>query len=108
MTKYNFQVQNFFLSEVRQKHKPVEILLDSGSIVRGRITNYDQFSVTLTFSGKSEIIYKSSILYIKVLPKKKKKKKKIDANIITSTKNQSSIKPQINSKNIKISVNKKI
>ncbi len=72
MSQYKSQIQNMFLSMVRKKHQPVEVVLNTGTTLRGKVKGYDQFSLTLTFKDKSEVIYKSAILYITALPKRKR------------------------------------
>ncbi|MBF0547777.1 MAG: RNA chaperone Hfq [Candidatus Riflebacteria bacterium] len=71
MPQYNSQVQNLFLSDVRKKHQPVEVILNTGTSLRGKIKAFDQYSISLSFKEQVEVIYKSAILYIKVLPRKK-------------------------------------
>ncbi|MBF0405744.1 MAG: RNA chaperone Hfq [Candidatus Riflebacteria bacterium] len=71
MTQYNSKVQNMFLSEVRKKHKSIEVILNTGTSLRGKLLAYDQYSISLSFKDQNEVIYKSAILYIKVLPKKR-------------------------------------
>lgn len=68
MSKYKSQIQNLYLSGVRKRHQPVEVVLDTGTTLRGKIRGYDQFSITLSFREKVEVIYKSAILYISTLP----------------------------------------
>ena len=68
MSQYKSQVQNQFLSEARKKHLKVEVILETGTVLRGKIKAYDQFSISLTFKDKVEIIYKSSIIYIAAMP----------------------------------------
>ena len=72
MSQYKSQVQNQFLSFVRKRHTPIEIVLNTGTTLRGKLKGYDQFSVTLTFKDKVEVIYKSAILYISALPQRQK------------------------------------
>ncbi|NLI75468.1 MAG: hypothetical protein GX442_03370 [Candidatus Riflebacteria bacterium] len=72
MSQYKSQIQNMFLSMVRKKHQPVEVILNTGTTLRGKVKGYDQFSITLIFKDKSEVIYKSAILYITALPKRKR------------------------------------
>ena len=70
MSQYKSQIQNLFLSMVRKRHQPVEVVLNTGTTLRGKIKGYDQFSITITFKDKAEVVYKSAILYITALPKK--------------------------------------
>ena len=68
MSQYKSQVQNQFLSQARKRHLKVEVILETGTVLRGKLKAYDQFSVSLSFKDKVEIVYKSSIIYISVLP----------------------------------------
>jgi len=68
MSQYKSQIQNMFLSQARKKHQKVEMVLETGTVLRGKLKAYDQFSVTLGFKDQSEVIYKSSIIYITILP----------------------------------------
>ncbi|MBU1107462.1 MAG: RNA chaperone Hfq [Candidatus Riflebacteria bacterium] len=68
MSQYKSQVQNQFLSQARKKHMKVEVILETGSVLRGKLKAYDQFSISLAFKDKVEIVYKSSIIYICALP----------------------------------------
>lgn len=70
MSEYRSQIQNLFLSVVRKRHQPVEVVLDTGTCLRGIIKGFDQFSITIGFHDKLEVIYKSAILYITAMPKK--------------------------------------
>ncbi len=67
MSQYKSQIQNLFLSTVRKKHIPVEVVMNTGTSLRGKVKGYDQFSITLTFKGKVEVVYKSAILFISAL-----------------------------------------
>ena len=68
MSQYKSQVQNQFLSQARKRHLKVEVILETGTVLRGKLKAYDQFSISLSFKDKVEIVYKSSIIYISVLP----------------------------------------
>lgn len=68
MSQYKSQVQNQFLSQARKRHLKVEVILETGTVLRGKLKAYDQFSISLSFKDKVEIIYKSSIIYISALP----------------------------------------
>ena len=70
MSQYQSQVQNMFLSSCRKRHQPVEVTLNTGTSLRGKIKGFDQFSISLSFRDKVEVIYKSAILIITVLPRK--------------------------------------
>ncbi|HOY69178.1 MAG TPA: RNA chaperone Hfq [Candidatus Ozemobacteraceae bacterium] len=70
MTQYKSQIQNLFLSMCRKKHQPCEVVLNTGTTLRGKVKSYDQFSITLIFKDKIEVIYKSAILFITALQRK--------------------------------------
>ncbi|MDN5279430.1 MAG: Hfq protein [Clostridiales bacterium] len=70
MSQYKSQVQNQFLSAARKKHLKVEVILETGTVLRGKIQAYDQFSISLSFKDKVEIVYKSSIIYISMMPQR--------------------------------------
>ena len=70
MSQYKSQIQNHFLSSARKKHLPVEVILNTGTSLRGKIKGYDQFSISLSFKEKVEVIYKSSILIVSLLARK--------------------------------------
>ncbi|MBF0501091.1 MAG: RNA chaperone Hfq [Candidatus Riflebacteria bacterium] len=72
MSQYKSQTQNMFLSSVRKRHQPVEVVLNTGTSLRGKIKGFDQFSISLVFREKVEVIYKSAILFITVLPRKQR------------------------------------
>lgn len=74
MSQYDSKVQNLFLSQLRKKHQKVEIVLETGNVLRGKLKAYDQFSVTLSFKDQVEIVYKSSIIYITAIPSLPEKK----------------------------------
>jgi len=71
MSQYKSQIQNLFLSMCRKKHQPCEVVLNTGTTLRGKVKSYDQFSVTLTFKDKVEVIYKSAILFITAMQRKR-------------------------------------
>jgi RNA chaperone Hfq len=73
MSQYKSQIQNQFLSAARKKHLKVEVILETGTVLRGKIRAYDQFSISLSFRDKVEIIYKSSIIYIAIMPSRMRK-----------------------------------
>ena len=68
MSKYKSQIQNQFLSLARKKHTKVEVILETGTVLRGKLKAYDQFSISLAFKDKVEVVYKSSIIYIAIMP----------------------------------------
>ncbi len=70
MSQYKSQVQNQFLSVARKKHLKVEVILETGTVIRGKVQAYDQFSISISFKDKVEVVYKSSIIYISALPQR--------------------------------------
>lgn len=68
MSQYKSQVQNQFLSQARKRHLKVEVILETGTVLRGKLKAYDQFSISLAYKDKVEIVYKSSIIYIYAMP----------------------------------------
>ena len=54
----------------RKKHTKVEIILETGTVLRGKLKAYDQFSISLSFKDKIEVIYKSAIIYIAIMPQR--------------------------------------
>ena len=64
MAQYRSQLQNQFLSDVRKRRQAVEIVLETGNVLKGRVKSYDRFSVTLVYKGQTEVVYKSAIIYI--------------------------------------------
>ena len=72
MTQYKSQIQNLFLSMCRKKHQPCEVVLNTGTTLRGKLKSYDQFSITLSFKDKIEVIYKSAILFITAMQRKQR------------------------------------
>lgn len=68
MSQYKSQVQNQFLSQARKKHMRVEVILETGSVLRGKLKAYDQYSISISFKDKVEIVYKSSVIYICAMP----------------------------------------
>lgn len=71
MSQYKSQVQNLFLSDARKRHKKVEVVLETGTVLKGKIKAYDQFSISLNNRDKTEVIYKSSIIYISAMPQRR-------------------------------------
>lgn len=68
MSQYKSQVQNQFLSQARKRHLKVEVILETGTVLRGKLKAYDQYSISLSYKDKVEIVYKSSIIYIFAMP----------------------------------------
>ena len=60
MTK-NPNLQDVFLSSARRGEIPVTVFLVNGFQMRGTITGFDPFTVTVSAEGKQSLIYKHAI-----------------------------------------------
>ena len=58
-------IQNFFLENIKESKKVVEIHLINGIILKCKILNIDNFSLLVDLNNKKTLIYKHSIAYIK-------------------------------------------
>ena len=58
-TKAN--LQDMFLLRARRDRVPVTLFLMNGFQMRGVITGYDAFVVTLDSDGKQQVVYKHAI-----------------------------------------------
>ena len=58
-------IQNFFLENLKESKKVVEIHLINGIILKCKILNIDNFSLLVDLNNKKTLIYKHSIAYIK-------------------------------------------
>lgn len=54
-------LQDVFLTAARRSETPVTAFLINGFQMRGIITGFDAFTVTLTAEGKQNLIYKHAI-----------------------------------------------
>ena len=54
-------LQNVFLEHVRSNSVPVTIFLVNGVKLQGSITYFDTYSIELTRTGHSQIIYKQAV-----------------------------------------------
>ena len=54
-------LQDLFLLSVRRSRTPVTVFLVNGFQMRGNITGFDSFSVTLESDGRQQMIYKHAI-----------------------------------------------
>lgn len=55
------ELQDLFLTRVRQAQEPVTLFLMNGFQMRGKITGFDSFIVVLDTEGKQQVIYKHAI-----------------------------------------------
>ncbi|MCQ2418432.1 MAG: RNA chaperone Hfq [Clostridia bacterium] len=61
MTIATETLQDQFLNEVRKEHTVTTIFLMNGFQLKGVITGYDSFVVTVLSEGKQQMIYKHAI-----------------------------------------------
>lgn len=54
-------LQDLFLLSVRRSRTPVTVFLVNGFQMRGNITGFDSFIVTLESDGRQQMIYKHAI-----------------------------------------------
>ena len=61
MTNKAPNLQDLFLTAARRSETPVTVFLVNGFQMRGIITGFDPFTVTLSAEGKPNLIYKHAI-----------------------------------------------
>jgi host factor-I protein len=54
-------LQDFFLNETRREHQLVTVFLMNGFQMKGVVTGFDSFVVTLVSEGRQQMIYKHAI-----------------------------------------------
>lgn len=54
-------IQDIFLNEARRKNAPLTVFLVNGFQMRGVVTGFDSFTVTLLSDGRQQLIYKHAI-----------------------------------------------
>jgi len=59
--KENMNLQDRILSECVNKRIPTTVFLMNGVQIRGLITGYDSFVVTIEADGKMQMVYKHAI-----------------------------------------------
>ena len=59
--KNEISYQDTFLARARPRRTPVTVFLVNGFQMRGIITGFDPFTVTLSAEGKQNLIYKHAI-----------------------------------------------
>ena len=57
----NETLQDLFLNEVRKERQLVTVFLMNGFQMKGVITGFDSFVVTLVSEGRQQMIYKHAI-----------------------------------------------
>ncbi|MCR6545941.1 RNA chaperone Hfq [Dehalobacterium formicoaceticum] len=61
MTKSNFNLQDFFLNQVRKDNTGVTIFLVNGFQIKGFVRGFDSFTVVMDVDGKQQMVYKHAI-----------------------------------------------
>jgi len=61
MTKTNFNLQDFFLNQVRKDNTGVTIFLVNGFQIKGFVRGFDSFTVVMDVDGKQQMVYKHAI-----------------------------------------------
>lgn len=61
MTKNTFNLQDFFLNQVRKDNTPVVMYLINGFQIKGLVKGFDNFTVVLDVEGKQQMVYKHAI-----------------------------------------------
>lgn len=61
MTKQQFNLQDFFLNQVRKEGIPVTIYLINGFQLKGSVRGFDNFTVIVDADGKQQMVYKHAI-----------------------------------------------
>ncbi len=54
-------LQDLLLNEIRKDHIPVTVFLVNGFQLRGIVTGFDSFVVTVDSEGKQQMVYKHAI-----------------------------------------------
>lgn len=54
-------IQDAFLNHLRKTRQPVTIFLTNGVKLQGRLTMFDNFSMTLSRDGITQLVYKHAV-----------------------------------------------
>ena len=65
MVKTHFNIQDQFLNQVRKARIEVEVLLISGSVIRGYVRSFDSFCIIIEDAEDIRLIYKHALLMLK-------------------------------------------
>lgn len=57
----NENLQDLFLNEVRREHTMITVFLMNGFQLKGIVTGFDSFVVTVLSEGRQQMIYKHAI-----------------------------------------------
>ncbi|HHT64229.1 MAG: RNA chaperone Hfq [Bacillota bacterium] len=61
MTKSSFNLQDFFLNQLRKDNTGVTIFLVNGFQIKGFVRGFDSFTVVMDVDGKQQMVYKHAI-----------------------------------------------
>jgi len=64
VTAEKTNIQDNFLNQLRKQERPARILLPKGKEIRGLITGFDQFTVSVQLKDTEVLVYKSAIAVI--------------------------------------------
>ena len=68
MSHANVNLQDSFLNQVRKENVDVEVMLLNGTVFRGAVRGFDNFTVIMNVDGKQHLVYKHSIAQL-IAPK---------------------------------------
>ncbi|NLP52069.1 RNA chaperone Hfq [Bacillus sp. RO1] len=57
-------IQSAFLNEIRRKKIPISLTLKNGKIIKGQLTNFDEYTIVLNTKNYQQMYYKSQIMTI--------------------------------------------
>jgi len=61
MIKTSFNLQDYFLNQVRKESIAVTIFLVNGFQIKGLVKGFDNFTVVMDVDGKQQMVYKHAI-----------------------------------------------
>lgn len=59
--KTSFNLQDYFLNQVRKENIAVTIFLVNGFQIKGMVRGFDNFTVVMDVDGKQQMVYKHAI-----------------------------------------------
>ncbi|MCM3619819.1 RNA chaperone Hfq [Sutcliffiella horikoshii] len=57
-------IQSAFLNEIRKRKIPISLTLKSGKIIKGQLTNFDEYTIILKVNNYQQMYYKAQIMTI--------------------------------------------
>lgn len=61
MSKGNVNLQDSFLNQVRRDNAEVKLALIDGTVLRGNVRGFDNFTIALNVGGMQHLVYKHAI-----------------------------------------------